>query len=244
MIVDGRVAARRCRGATISSSGSPQIAAARSTGHSSSRARELGPADGVCRPATPRRWRRRRGSRASARARARRRCRGAARCARRSARPCGERSGSMQTTWAPAATRLVDVLPDVHAGRERVRAPDHDQPRRRQGLGIDADLTADRRLRGGAPGGRADRRLEPRCAESRRGSAAAARTTGSCPIEPAKKNGRIASGPCRSIVRCSPSATRSSASSQPMRANCPPLRRRCAPSGAAAGRRSGGRGTG
>ena len=42
MIVDGRVRARRSPSATISAAGSPQIAAARSTGHSSSRSESSG----------------------------------------------------------------------------------------------------------------------------------------------------------------------------------------------------------
>ena len=41
------------------------------------------------------------------------------------------------------------------------------------------------------------------------------------PIEPAKKNGSTDCGPCRSMVVCSPSATRSSASSHDTRANRP-----------------------
>ena len=102
MIADGRVAARRSPRPRTTSTGSPQMVAARSTGHSSSRAESSGQPT-VCdashaSSAAPASRITRISPRASA---ASVPGRGATCSSHRSA--VGDRSGSMQTTCAPAA---------------------------------------------------------------------------------------------------------------------------------------------
>ena len=118
---------------------------------------QLGPADGVRRPARPRRRRPRRGSRASARARAPRRCPAAARCARRSARPWASGAGRCR----PRGRR--PPAPRGRTSRRGCRSRAGSRPRARSAATpaiVSGSMPPGRRscsLRGGAPGGRADR---------------------------------------------------------------------------------------
>ena len=172
-IADGRVCAKRRPSATHAldrQAADLRPRARPATRPAAPRAR-ASPRCGARASRDPRRPRRAR--RASGRARARRRCRAAARGARRSARRCRVRSGSIATTCAPAFARLEHEAPLVEVRRERVGAPQQDQPRVLEVLGVHADRAA--------VGGAQRRRSRRPCRSSSRGATRPSRRTAAAP---------------------------------------------------------------
>ena len=217
----GRVAASRSPSATIRSTGSPVIAAARSSGHSSRRASSSG---------QPTRVRRElvavRGARVEDDVHQAERQRGVGAGQRREvlvARSAVRvRSGSIATTCAPACSRLAARTSSWWmAVDERVRAPQQDQLRVGERLRVDADLAAVVAAAAARAGGRADRRVEPRRAEHVQQPLAGTPEPWTSPSVPGAEERQIASRPCRSIAGCSPRRSRSSASSHEIRSKRP-----------------------